>query len=366
MRLSLSAIGIVSTMPNMPPSVSSLALIILCTIGTIAHAGGTARPPVAPQPAGPYEAIDRHALAAPKDTEESLDKLAAYLAQPAKTERDKARAIFRWMSERIRFNADAHFTGHPGELQPDAVLRDREATAFGYANLYEALARRAGLEVVTLHGHAKMKHHTEEGRLTKVKHAWNAVRVDGYWFFVDTTWGAGYIKGQRWHRMCRDQYFLAAPHQMILTHIPLDPRWQLLSVPITPAQFDAAPLTNAKFLHMGVRSDLQAQRIKTPEYRRSVGSATTQFFLQTGKVKVIMAPTPGASLTCRGEHFFVIEAADVAQMALWNNGSWFLLHKNGTRFEGGIRPEPGELRLCLQRPLDSEFQAVLTYKVVEK
>jgi len=44
---------------------------------------------------GSYAAIDRHALEAPADAEESLEKLAAYLIQPAQDDRDKARAILR-------------------------------------------------------------------------------------------------------------------------------------------------------------------------------------------------------------------------------------------------------------------------------
>src|SRR5258707_374767 len=97
--------------------------------------------------------VDWHARLAPREVEGSLDDLAAYLAKPEFSERDKARVIFRWMTERIRFNADAHFTGTPGELRPENVLGHREATAFGYAHLYEALARKAGLEVVTVYGY---------------------------------------------------------------------------------------------------------------------------------------------------------------------------------------------------------------------
>ena len=338
-----------------------LTLALVCGVESIAQAGGPRQAPPAP-----FDAIDRHALAATADAERSLDALAAYLAQPARTERDRARAIFRWMTERIRFNTDAHCTGHPGEMNPETVLRDREATAFGYANLFEALARRAGLESTTVHGYAKMKHCTEEGLLMKVKHAWNAVRVDGTWYFVDTTWGAGYLKLQRWHRVFQEQYFLSSPPQMILTHLPLEPRWQLLSPPVSPEQFDAMRITNAKFLNFGIKSDVKSQTILTPEYQRSVGSASTQVHLQTGKVKVLAAPTPGALLARGGGYYFVIEATDVAQMALWNNGAWVPMSKNGTRFEGAIRAEAGELRLCLQRPLDPNFQTVMTYKVGEK
>src|SRR5262249_29933569 len=60
----------------------------------------------APTPAlantlSPDADIDKHALAATADDEASLDQLAQYLARPCKSDRDKARAIYRWITDRI-------------------------------------------------------------------------------------------------------------------------------------------------------------------------------------------------------------------------------------------------------------------------
>ena len=315
-------------------------------------------------PVTPDPVVDRHALAAPREVERSLDALAQYLARPARCDHDKVRAIFRWMIERIRYDVNAHFTNHPGEVRPEVVLREREATAFGYATLFEALARRSGLEAVTIHGHAKMKHHTEEGQLLKVKHAWNAVKADGAWQFVDVTWGSGFLKGQRWRRVVQEQYLLVPPQPMVLTHLPYDPRWQLLPVPMTPQQFDAMPVSDANFFNFYFKHLTEVQRAKTPDGKSNAVHSNTQMMLQTGKVKVLSAP-PTRSVPRGADCYFVIEAIDVAQMALWNNGQWLPLRKIGTRFEGGIRPESGEMRLCLQRPQDPTMQTVITYKVGE-
>lgn len=58
------------------------------------------------------------------------------------------------------------------------VLVEGAATCYGYANGFQYLAQRAGLDCVLLKGH------TPRG----VGHAWNAVRLDGSWHFVDVTW----------------------------------------------------------------------------------------------------------------------------------------------------------------------------------
>lgn len=54
--------------------------------------------------------LDRHALLAPREVEESLPRLVQYLVQPARTERDKARVLFRWVTDRIRYDIDALVT----------------------------------------------------------------------------------------------------------------------------------------------------------------------------------------------------------------------------------------------------------------
>ncbi|MCS7045368.1 MAG: transglutaminase-like domain-containing protein, partial [Gemmataceae bacterium] len=58
------------------------------------------------QDAKPYKAIDQHALKAPPEAEASLDSLAEYLAKPCKTDRDKARAIYRWITDRIAYDVE--------------------------------------------------------------------------------------------------------------------------------------------------------------------------------------------------------------------------------------------------------------------
>jgi hypothetical protein len=45
-----------------------------------------------------FAAIDAHALNAPANVEKSVETLAKYLTAPAKNNKEKARAIFRWIT----------------------------------------------------------------------------------------------------------------------------------------------------------------------------------------------------------------------------------------------------------------------------
>ena len=66
-----------------------------------------------------YTAIDQHALHTPKSAERTIASLAAYLTRPARNDREKARAIFRWITANIAYDDVAAMTGTrlgPGTL----------------------------------------------------------------------------------------------------------------------------------------------------------------------------------------------------------------------------------------------------------
>src|SRR5262245_18744248 len=79
-----------------------------------------------------YEELDRHALQAPAEAEASLAKLARYLAGPCKTDRDKARVVFRWIADRIAYDTEAVAAGRPGTRDAAGVLKSRKAACEGY------------------------------------------------------------------------------------------------------------------------------------------------------------------------------------------------------------------------------------------
>jgi hypothetical protein len=48
---------------------------------------------------GAFADIDRHALSTPKEETETVERLSQYLAQPAKSDIEKYRAFYRWITE---------------------------------------------------------------------------------------------------------------------------------------------------------------------------------------------------------------------------------------------------------------------------
>jgi len=202
-----------------------------------------------------YEEIDRHALNAPSSAEATVESLAAYLIEPAKNDREKARAIFRWITENIDYNVEVFFKGGTGATYSGDVLKSRKSVCYGYSDLFLSLAREAGLEAVRISGYGKGYGYMPGKNFSgPANHAWNAVKINGSWYLMDSTWGAGYVSGDgKYVRRFDDHFFMTPPNQFIFDHFPEDAQWQLLDKPVSKQEFESLVFLEAEFFNLGLK-----------------------------------------------------------------------------------------------------------------
>jgi hypothetical protein len=200
-----------------------------------------------------YAEVDRYALTAPASAAHSIDALARYLTLPFTRDDEKARAIFRWIADNISYDVEGYFSKRASAKSGD-VLQSRSSVCAGYSSLFEALGRKAGLEVVTITGFGKGFSYNPGDPLTdESKHAWNAVKIDGQWKLIDCTWGAGKVDVERRYRKeFEPYYFLAKPEEFIFRHFPSDAKWQLLPADVSLRQFLDLPLVTPVFFECGM------------------------------------------------------------------------------------------------------------------
>lgn len=200
---------------------------------------------------GRYAAVDRHALSAPASAESGVPQLARYLSRGARTDEQKARAAFRWITANIDYDVPSYLSRKFPDQRAEAVLARRTAVCAGYAQLYHALAKQMGLEVAVVGGNCRVR---PEG--PPESHAWNSVKLNGKWHLLDSTWGAGSVddKSRRFNRAFKEHYFLTPPEQLIFTHFPDATRWQLLGRPRTLAEFQAFPVVSSGYFQYAIRA----------------------------------------------------------------------------------------------------------------
>ena len=96
------------------------------------------------QRTGIEKQIDTHVLSTPAEKTESVEALSEYLTSPWQGDRNKAYAIFRWLSFNIAYDVDGFF-GKAEKKSNDAasVLQHKTSVCAGYASLLEALGKAA-------------------------------------------------------------------------------------------------------------------------------------------------------------------------------------------------------------------------------
>ncbi len=310
---------------------------------------------------GRLAAIDAHALAATAQSEGATLTLAQYLSAGTNSDTEKARAIYRWIADRIAYDAKSFFNKTHVSADPDVVFQSRLATCGGYSALFERLAKESGLEAITINGYAKGVGHITGSSMTEPNHAWNAVKIDGKWQLLDTAWGGGYVNDGASVKSFSESFFLPSPEQFAFSHLPQDAAWQLLSErSLTKTEFDSLPEINVAFFNLGIDPSDVWKIVKSQGFK---GALVHTFDLPAGVAKVRTTPL-SYQLPAGSTHHFEIVSASFEKMAVEYNKKWLPMQKNGDVFSIDVAAKSkGELSVNGKTPTSKKHAAVLEYIV---
>lgn len=175
-------------------------------------------------PGNRYWSIDNYARKCPESATNSVSALAAYLAAEADTDKKKARAIYVWLTDNVRYDDNGYNSGNYADGKAESVLKSGLAVCGGFANLYTALGKEMGLEIRTVSGFAKGYGFSQGKIPSNSNHAWNLIKINGAWRIYDATWGQGSgenVGGKmRSTKKFKDEWFDVDPYAAIFTHYP--------------------------------------------------------------------------------------------------------------------------------------------------
>jgi transglutaminase/protease-like cytokinesis protein 3 len=192
-----------------------------------------------------YEKIDKIVDGYPGSFSK-IEKLADQINKDFSSEKDKARAIYRWIAMNIKYDVDAYYSGQKSynytyssqeekeqkekefeKKLAEQALKKKKAVCEGYSTLFKMLCDLTNVECVVIQGYAKIfdKDIGKEPRGTD--HAWNAVKINNKWQLTDATWAAGSVdfSKKKFIAGFSDLWFLSSPDIFFLKHFPEDKKW---------------------------------------------------------------------------------------------------------------------------------------------
>lgn len=179
--------------------------------------------------------------------ETSIAAVARYIASRESDPFKRVKALHDWVVTRLEYD---HASTKPGQRKPqdaNSVFVSRLGVCEGYARLLVELGKQTGDTIVYLGGDVR----EENGAAAPVGHAWNAVKLAGAWYLVDTTWDDP-VGDDNHSRSYRTDYLFIPPNVAIWSHFPDDARWQLLEKPLSRGDFLRQPFARPGIAREGL------------------------------------------------------------------------------------------------------------------
>lgn len=151
-----------------------------------------------------------------------VNKIISEIITPGMSDLEKAVVVHDYITYTIDYDYDDYLAGTiPNtSYNPLGALQTSWAVCDGYAQLFLALAKAAGLEVTYVSG-------VVDGGGKVEGHAWNQIKIDGKWYNVDVTWDDPTEIGKEHqdHKNNSYSYFLISDSALINANHKWDTSW---------------------------------------------------------------------------------------------------------------------------------------------
>lgn len=354
------------------------------------------------------------AVRAVKET--NLEDVTKALAHLTHTDRDKAWAVYIWLTENIAYDTEAYFTQSKAKeiFDPQVAFKKHHAICYGYTALYKLIGEKFGLKIEIVEGNAKG--FAYKGLRELDEHAWNAVLLDGKWMLIDPTWGAGYVGDDKtFKKEFNDYFFDIHPKLLKLTHYPKNMQWFMDEVIPEQQAFMRTSFFHPKYLEALIKNGMSEEEawqvatsgtsingftlaellksgihpkhvVEIAQHNTEVDAFVVEKMLAMGfqeaqiaqqliaaqtfpiiyetpeSIKVVDAPANGVLSQLEPQHFR-IEAGNYREMFLQNGSQRTALQKAQRSFGFDGKLQPGQHTLFIGPRPDGQYTGIMAYEV---
>ncbi|OOQ85604.1 putative SH3 domain protein (Cyk3) [Penicillium brasilianum] len=242
-----------------------------------------------------------------------------YICRPYKSDVQRLRAIFTWVSEKIAWEEPVDGL----DVDMKRVLQAKRGSPQEIAYLVHEMCAAVGLHAETIRGFLKNPGDSLDlDSLSRPNHWWNAVLVDGEWRIMDCAL-ANPTNPQRSRFVTNNMsvaetwYFLTRPLDICFTHVPLYPEEQHICPPVSPDVLLALPGVCPQFFKLGAQF---------PDYDTSLMRVEG---LECVQIRLVVPPdvecaaeveAPAFACDADGDYF---ESGDIVRKRALVQPDWF-------------------------------------------
>lgn len=182
-----------------------------------------------------YVLADRVAHSIPKAQTSSTQDIASYINANCKTDQEKIRAAYIWVTTNITYDADSiHFVilDEDNDQRITYALKRKRGVCENFAAIFTDICTKSGINAFVIDGYTK-----QNGLVDKTPHVWCAAFINSKWFLYDPTWDAGTLRNGRYVSFAGTNHFQKMPDEFIYTHLPFDPLFQFMDFPVLYKEF---------------------------------------------------------------------------------------------------------------------------------
>ena len=202
----------------------------------------------------------------------SVEKLAERIAKDFSAKENQVKAAFYWLTQNIRYDLVSFYnprnkrigfqyqneTERRQKLQAikDAIVKEtlqtRKAVCEGYAQSLAKICNLLGIENEVIKGYIRNSTRDINSSNKSTNHAWNAVKLNDKWMYIDATWSAGAVINGRWQRKFNPYYYNIPLKNYFKTHYPEDKLWQLRVGRLDIDDYFNQPIYSSVFLSSSI------------------------------------------------------------------------------------------------------------------
>lgn len=203
----------------------------------------------------------------------TAENLAKTIAKDFNSKELQVKAAFYWLTQNIRYDLEAFYNPKNKrvsfryrdeaerlqkirEIKDNIVketLRTRKGVCEGYAQSFAKICTLLNIENEVIKGYIRNTSREISRPRNSTNHAWNAVKINNKWRYLDATWAAGAVTNGKWQRRFNPYYYNIPKNKHFKTHFPADKLWQLRIGQMNLAEFYNQPIYDSSFLKSNIQ-----------------------------------------------------------------------------------------------------------------